>query len=66
MARVRDLTEIINARCTKSYLGEALSMNWSWARYERDEADALSPRLRSLSRQAETARYGVRMLAIED
>lgn len=60
--RTRDLTEIIGNRNNRSYLGRALAANWNtWGRYEREEADALHPRLRRLSRAAAVERHGVRM-----
>jgi hypothetical protein len=49
--RHRDLTEIIGKRSSKSYLSRALAAGWNeWGRYEREEADALHPRLRRLAR----------------
>ena len=49
--RHRDLTEIIGKRTSKSYLSRALAAGWNeWGRYEREEADALHPRLRRLAR----------------
>lgn len=58
----RDLTEIIVKRRGKAYLGRALAMQWNtWDRYEREEADAIHPRLRRLARESQTERYGVRM-----
>ena len=60
--RIGDLTEIINCRPTKSYLGAALNMQWSaWSQYERDDAEARQPRLRQLSRQAKAERYGLKL-----
>lgn len=61
MARVRDLTEIINNRPTKTYISEALSRSWNWGRLERSEADVSSPRTRRLAREARALRYGVRL-----
>lgn len=61
MARVRDLTQIINNRPTKTYISEAFSANWAWSRYERGEADVQSPRLRKLAKEAKAHRYGVRL-----
>lgn len=59
--RQRDLTEIICKRTNKSYLSRALAASWNqWGKYEREEADALHPRLRRLARLARTGRYGVR------
>ena len=58
--RHRDLTEIIGKRTSKSYLSKALAAGWNnWARYEREEADALHPRLRRLARNERKQRYGV-------
>lgn len=60
--RHRDLTEIIGKRPSKAYLGRALAAQWNtWDRYEREEADAVHPRLRRLARESRTGRYGVRM-----
>jgi hypothetical protein len=61
MARVRDLTEIINNRPTKTYISEALAGGWRWGRLERSEADVSSPRTRRMSREARALRYGVRL-----
>ncbi len=58
--RHRDLTEIIGKRTSKSYLGRALAMQWNaWDKYEREESDALHPRLRRLAREARARTYGV-------
>jgi len=60
--RQRDLTEIIGKRISKAYLGRALTSQWNaWDRYEREEADAVHPRLRRLAREARMERYGVRI-----
>lgn len=60
--RQRDLTEIINNRRSKAYLGRALNMHWNaLGQYERDDAEARNPRLRRLSRQARAERYGLRL-----
>jgi hypothetical protein len=62
--RTRDLTEVINNRRTKSYLGRALNMHWdAWGQYERDDAEARNPRLRRLAKQARMRRLGVRLPA---
>lgn len=61
MARVRDLTEIINNQPTKTYISEAFSTSWRWGGYDRSEADALSPRLRRLAREEKARRYGVKL-----
>lgn len=61
MARVRDLTEIINSRPTKAYISEALSGGWRWGRLERSEADVSSPKSRRMAREAKALRYGVRL-----
>lgn len=61
--RQRDLTEVINSRPTKAYLGKALNMHWrEWGQYERDDAEARNPRLRRLSRQSRAARFGIRLM----
>jgi hypothetical protein len=61
MARVRDLTEMINNRPSKAYIGEALRVSWNLrGRFEREEADALGERLRRGSRAERTLRYGLR------
>jgi hypothetical protein len=60
--RQRDLTEIINNRRSRTYLGKALNIQWNvWGQYERDDAEARNPRLRRLSRQARAERYGLRI-----
>jgi hypothetical protein len=60
--RTRDLTEVINNRCAKTYLGRALSMHWNVVgQYERDDAEARNPRLRRLTRQARIRRLGMRL-----
>jgi hypothetical protein len=61
MARVRDLTELINNRPSKIYISAALSDGWRWSRLERCEADVSSPRLRRLAREARALRHGVRL-----
>ncbi len=62
--RQRDLTEIINNKRSRTYLGQALAMHWNVVgRYERDDAEARNPRLRRLSRQARADRYGLRVPA---
>jgi hypothetical protein len=62
--RERDLTEIINNKRSRTYLGRALSMHWdAWGQYERDDAEARHPRLRQLARRTRAARYGVRLPA---
>lgn len=61
MARVRDLTEIINNRPSRSYISAALSDSWRWGRFDRCEADISSPRSRRLAREAKALRYGVRL-----
>jgi hypothetical protein len=61
MARVRDLTEIINNRRTRVYISEAFNAGWRWKGFDRSEADALSPRLRRLAREERARRYGVRL-----
>jgi hypothetical protein len=61
MARVRDLTEIINNRPTKAYISEALAGGWRWGCLERSEADVSSSRTRRLAREARALRYGVRL-----
>jgi hypothetical protein len=61
MARVRDLTEIINNRPSKAYIGEALRVIWNLrGKFEREEADVLGERLRRRSQAERTRRYGVR------
>lgn len=58
----RELTEIINKRRSKAYVGQALSLHWDlWGQYERDDTEASHPRLRRLSRQAKAERYGLRI-----
>ena len=60
--RIRELTEIINGRPNKSYLGAALKMHWNaWSQYERDDAESRQPRLTRLSRQARAERYGLKL-----
>jgi hypothetical protein len=60
--RERDLTEIINNRPSKAYLGRALKMHWNaCGQYERDDAEARNPRLRRLYRRARAERYGLRI-----
>ena len=60
--RQRDLTEIINNKRSRTYLGRALNMHWNaCGRYERDDAEASNPRLRRLSRRARADRYGLRI-----
>lgn len=62
--RTLDLTEIINNRRTKSYLGRSLNMHWSlWGQYERDDAEARNPRLRRLDAEARVKRLGMRRAA---
>jgi hypothetical protein len=61
MARVRDLTEFINNRPSKTYISAALSDGWRWGRLERCEADISSPRSRRLVREARALRHGVRL-----
>lgn len=61
--RQRDLTEIINNKRSRTYLGRALNIHWNaWGQYERDDAEARNPRLRRLSRQARAERYGLKLL----
>jgi hypothetical protein len=61
MARVRDLTEIINNRPSKAYIGEALRVSWNLrGRFDREEADVLGERLRRRSQAEKARRYGVR------
>lgn len=60
--RHRDLTEIINNKRSRTYLGKALNMQWNvWGQYERDDAEARNPRLRRLARESRMERYGVRI-----
>ena len=60
--RQRDLTEIINNKRSRTYLGRALAMHWSLSgQYERDDAESRHPRLRRLTRQARAERYGLRL-----
>lgn len=66
MARVRDLTEIINDRPTKTYISEAFRAGWGWSGFDRSEADVLSPRLRRLAREERVRRYGVRLSCASD
>jgi hypothetical protein len=66
MARVRDLTEIINNRPTKTYISEAFYAGWRWRGFDRSEADALSPRLRRLAREERARRYGVKLSCSSD
>jgi hypothetical protein len=61
--RERDLTEIIGKRTSKAYLSRALAAGWNgWGRYEREEADALHPRLRRLARAERQRRLGLQTL----
>ncbi len=66
MARVRDLTEIINNRPSKTYISAALTDGWQWSRLERSEADALSSKLRQLSSEAKARRYGLSLRSALD
>ena len=67
MARVRDLTEIINnGRPTRTYISAALSDGWRWSRFERCEADVSSPKSRRMAREARALRYGVRLRCAAD
>jgi hypothetical protein len=66
MARVRDLTEIINNRHTKTYISEAFSMGWRWRGFDRSEAAALSPRLSRLAREEKARRYGIKLACTSD
>lgn len=60
--RQRDLTEIINKKRSRRYLGRALAMHWSaWGQYERDNAESTDTRLRNLSRRARAEGYGLKM-----
>jgi hypothetical protein len=60
--RQRDLTEIINHKRSRAYLGRALDMYWNeWGQYERDDGEAHHPRLRRLSRRARAERYGLKL-----
>jgi hypothetical protein len=66
MAKVRDSTEIINNRPTKTYISEAFRSGWRWSGVERSEADVLSPRLRRLAREERAQRYGVSLSCASD
>jgi len=66
MARTRDLYDIITRRPSNRYFSEALSTSWELHRYDRNEAEVLSPKLRQLKRESRVSRYGIRLPSTAD
>lgn len=66
MYRVKDLTHTINNRPNSSYLNTALTINWNWQSYERDEAAAKNNMQRKLTKEAKAKRYGLRLRYLGD